>query len=85
MNTKRVNKNMLNHIQVTLTKSLRLVPKIHGVKRDMPLRGSPTNQENWPSVGTIESTLAQYSAIYGNTLGKFSWFVGRDVVRKLSI
>ena len=36
----------------------------------------PTNQENWPSVGTIASTLAQYSAIYGNTLGLFSWFVG---------
>ena len=35
----------------------------------------PTNQENWPSVGTIASTLAQYSAIYGNTLGQFSWFV----------
>ena len=37
---------------------------------------SPTNQEDWPSVGTIASTLAQYSAIYGNTLGQFSWFVG---------
>ena len=38
---------------------------------------NPTNQKNWPSVGTIESTLAQYSAIYGNTLGQFSWFVGK--------
>ena len=36
----------------------------------------PTNQESWPSVGTIASTLAQYSAIYGNTLGQFSWLVG---------
>ena len=36
----------------------------------------PTNQEYWPCVGTIASTLAQYSAIYGNTLGQFSWFVG---------
>ena len=36
----------------------------------------PTNQENWPSVGTIASTLAQYSVIYGNILGQFSWFVG---------
>ena len=32
----------------------------------------PTNQENWPNVGTIASTLAQYSAIYGNTLGQCS-------------
>ena len=37
---------------------------------------NPTNQENWPSVGTIASTLAQYGAIYGNTLRQFSWFVG---------
>ena len=37
---------------------------------------APTNQENRPSIGTIASTLAQYSAVYGNTLGQFSWFVG---------
>ena len=42
------------------------------------LRGTgQTNQENWPSIGTIVSTLARYSAIYGNTLGQFYWFVGR--------
>ena len=43
-------------------------------------RNSPTNQENWPNVGTIASTLSQYSAIYGNTLGQFSWFVGMYIV-----
>ena len=37
---------------------------------------SPTNQKNCPSVGTIASTLAQHSAIYVNTLGQYSWFVG---------
>ena len=41
------------------------------------VKPNPANQENWPSVGTIASTLAQYSAIYGNTLGQFSWFVGK--------
>ena len=35
-----------------------------------------TNQKNWLGVGTIASTLAQYSAIYWNTWGQFSWFVG---------
>ena len=45
---------------------------------DTAFRYNPTNQENWPSVGTIASTLAQYSAIYGNTLGQVSWFVGKE-------
>ena len=43
---------------------------------------NPTNQKNWPRVGTIASTLAQYSAIYGNTLGQFSWFVGKDLISR---
>ena len=46
----------------------------------MEVKSLPTNQKNWPSVGTIESTLAQYSAIYGNTFGQFSWFVGLRIL-----
>ena len=41
----------------------------------------PTNQENWSSVGTIASTLAQYSAIYENTLGQFFWIAGMLLLR----
>ena len=34
------------------------------------------SEKNWPIVGSIASTLAQYSVIYGNTLGQFPWFDG---------
>ena len=44
------------------------------------LINNPTNQENWSSVGTIASTLAQYSTIYGNTVGHFFWFVGKESI-----
>ena len=39
----------------------------------------PTNQEDWPRVGMIASTLAQHSAIYGNTVGQFSFCVWNDL------
>ena len=51
--------------------------RVVGLYKVTSLMLNPTNQKNWPSVGTIASTLAQYSAIYGNTLGQFSWFVGQ--------
>ena len=50
----------------------------YNTQREMRLH--PTNQENWPSVGTIASTLAQYCTIYGNTLSQFFWFVGHELV-----
>ena len=57
----------------------RLVPCVCSLRFNIP-----TNQKNWPIVGTIASTLAQYSAIYGNTLCQFSWFVGYRVVHPMN-